>query len=50
MKTGDSTRRGKSKYAKKIARKTGRGTIGADWMWWTMPRRPEVHVPPYVIS
>lgn len=26
--------RGKSRYAKKLARKHGRGSINPNWMWW----------------
>ncbi len=25
---------GKSRYQKKVARKHGRGTVGANWQWW----------------
>ncbi len=26
--------KGKSRYAKKIARKIGRGRVSPRWMWW----------------
>jgi hypothetical protein len=28
-------KRGKSRYAKKIQRKLGRGRVNPNWMWWT---------------
>jgi hypothetical protein len=36
----DSTKKTKSKYAKKMARKNGRGRVDPRWMWWTESEVP----------
>lgn len=37
----DPSRIGNSKYAKKLARKRGRGRIDPGWQWWFFRGTPE---------
>ena len=32
--------KGKSRYQKKLARKFGSGTVGANWQWWMSGSKP----------
>lgn len=50
MNTNETTKpKGKSKYAKKLARKLGRGRVDPRWMWW-LDRAQTERTPPVFSS